>query len=213
MKLDEKGKKRLAVSGGAVIGVVLLVSIMSQFVKPSQGNPASASTESTTAKEAEVTIDLVESQETEDRNEIQVTINSETVPIEAETLPAQTDLPEQALQPEVTKPAEPSAEQKTNPEQKPNGETVTETQAPVAHDAVVAPTEAATVAEEVVQTEAVTDVPVAEETTASQPQGGGTNNSGQTYFPGFGWVDGTGEGQGTTADDMYENGNKIGIMD
>ena len=29
----------------------------------------------------------------------------------------------------------------------------------------------------------------------------------------FGWIDEIGEGQGTVAEDMYENGNKIGIMD
>lgn len=211
MKLDEKGKRRLAVSGCAVIGVVLLVSIVSQFVKPSQGNQPSASTETVT--EAEVSIDLVESQQTEERNEIKETISSEAVSIEAETLPAQTDLPEQALQPEVTKPAEPSQEQKTDPQQKPNGETVTETPAPVAHDAVVAHTEAATAAEEVVQTEGVTEVPVEEETTASQPQGGETNGTNKVYVPGFGWIEGSGDSQGIAADDMYENGNKIGIMD
>lgn len=31
-------------------------------------------------------------------------------------------------------------------------------------------------------------------------------------MPGFGWIDDVGEGQGTTAEDMYENGNKIGNM-
>ena len=36
----------------------------------------------------------------------------------------------------------------------------------------------------------------------------------QIYVPGFGWVENQGGGgSGTTADDMYENGNKIGIMD
>lgn len=52
-------------------------------------------------------------------------------------------------------------------------------------------------------------VPVAPET----PTGGETNGNGQIYVPGFGWIDDIGEGQGTTNEDMYENGNKIGIMD
>lgn len=45
----------------------------------------------------------------------------------------------------------------------------------------------------------------------SEPKGG-EKKDGQVYLPGFGWVSETG-GSGTTADDMYENGNKIGIMD
>lgn len=33
------------------------------------------------------------------------------------------------------------------------------------------------------------------------------------YVEGFGWITDEGEGSGIYADDMYENGNKIGIMD
>ncbi len=34
------------------------------------------------------------------------------------------------------------------------------------------------------------------------------------WIPGFGWIDDNGGGNvGTVAEDMYENGNKIGIMD
>ncbi len=32
------------------------------------------------------------------------------------------------------------------------------------------------------------------------------------YVPGFGWIEGQGPNQATYAEDMYENGNKIGIM-
>jgi len=46
-----------------------------------------------------------------------------------------------------------------------------------------------------------------------EPQGGDTNNQGKTYLPGFGWIENSGENQGTVAEDMYENGNKIGNMD
>ena len=45
----------------------------------------------------------------------------------------------------------------------------------------------------------------------SAPQGG-EKKDGKVYLPGFGWVTETG-GSGSTADDMYENGNKIGEMD
>ena len=47
---------------------------------------------------------------------------------------------------------------------------------------------------------------------ATDPPAGSTNSSGQVYVPGFGYVDNSGENHGGTLDDMYENGNKIGIM-
>lgn len=46
---------------------------------------------------------------------------------------------------------------------------------------------------------------------ASEPSGGETKD-GKVYLPGFGWVTNTG-GSGSTASDMYENGNKVGQMD
>lgn len=46
----------------------------------------------------------------------------------------------------------------------------------------------------------------------STPKSGDKNSKGQVWVPGFGWVDNSGENVGTKADDMYENGNKIGNM-
>ena len=41
----------------------------------------------------------------------------------------------------------------------------------------------------------------------------GDQKDGKIYVPGFGWIeDNGGGGSGTTAGDMYENGNKIGNM-
>lgn len=49
--------------------------------------------------------------------------------------------------------------------------------------------------------------------TSGTPKDGDIKN-GKIYFEGFGWVDYNGGGtSGTQADDIYENGNKIGIMD
>ena len=48
--------------------------------------------------------------------------------------------------------------------------------------------------------------------TETEPAAGSTNSSGQVYVPGFGYVENSGANQGGTLDDMYENGNKIGIM-
>lgn len=41
----------------------------------------------------------------------------------------------------------------------------------------------------------------------------GDTKDGMVYVEGFGWLPDEGVGSGTNADDMYENGNKVGIMD
>ena len=38
------------------------------------------------------------------------------------------------------------------------------------------------------------------------------NGKRQSYFLGFGWIEDKGENECIFAEDMYENGNKIGIM-
>lgn len=49
--------------------------------------------------------------------------------------------------------------------------------------------------------------------TSSTPKDGEIRD-GKIYFEGFGWIDYEGGGtSGTQADDIYENGNTIGIMD
>ena len=79
----------------------------------------------------------------------------------------------------------------TNPTQKPTGEKVE----PDKKD------------EELVSTESQNPIK------DSSPAGGDTKQ-GQIFIPGFGWVKDEGGGaQGTTAEDMFENGNKIGNMD
>lgn len=107
--------------------------------------------------------------------------------------PAQTDQTEQSIQPDVTKPEKPSEQVLTDPTQMPDGTKVETPLVPVEHEAVVTPTKP-------------TPAP-------GEPQAGDTQN-GQIYVPGFGWVENNGGGgSGTTLNDMYENGNKIGIMD
>lgn len=51
--------------------------------------------------------------------------------------------------------------------------------------------------------------------TSAEPKMGDTriiDGKRQSYFLGFGWVDDMGENECTFAEDMYENGNKIGSM-
>ncbi len=98
----------------------------------------------------------------------------------------------QTIQGDVKKPKEPSKEKLTDPTKKPDGEKLEEPPENVDHDKVKKPEEAPKKKDE--------------------PQGGDKKN-GKIYVPGFGWIDDIGEGEGSKADDMYENGNKIGNMD
>lgn len=99
----------------------------------------------------------------------------------------------QTIQVDVKKPKEPTKEELTDPTKKPDREKVEEPPKNIDHDKVEKPEEPPKKKDE--------------------PQGGDKNNKGQTYLPGFGWVENSGENQGTKAEDMYENGNKIGNMD
>ena len=105
----------------------------------------------------------------------------------------QTDLPDQSIQSDPTKP-EVTPEQLTDPATKPDGEKVNGTPQATDHNNATVP-----------------------ETTApastGDPQAGETKD-GMMYVPGFGWMkDNGGVGEGTYAEDMYENGNKVGDMD
>ena len=101
---------------------------------------------------------------------------------------------EQTIQPDVKKP-EPTEEQLTNPAQTPDGLKV-DTPAP----------------EELTNPDKKPPNAPKQPDPPKQPQGGDTQN-GKIFIPGFGWVDDHGGGgQGTTDNEMYENGNKIGIM-
>ena len=46
-----------------------------------------------------------------------------------------------------------------------------------------------------------------------QPQGDSTNESGAGYLPGFCYIESSGKGTAIQDDSIYENGNKVGIMD
>lgn len=201
MKMNDKKKRNFIIAGGVVAIVVLTVVIGGKFHKPAQDADIAAAVLSETKAETEAVpnteIEKVES------TGATATAASHTVDKETETLPPQAEQMEQKIQTEVTKPAEPSMDQKINPKQKPNGETVVETE-PVNHEDVVAST-AAPVVEEVQETEA------AESSSSNETQGGETS-AGGIYVPGFGWVEGAGDSYGVTAEDIYENGNKIGIM-
>lgn len=207
MKMNEKTKKGLIVAGGTAVIIALVIAIGSQFGNSSkEADVLPSSTEVLT--EIEVTTEV---KPTTEKKEITVAPTTESRETEMETLPSQTDQPEQSIQTEPTKPAAPSEEQKKNPQQKPSGETVAEVTA-VKHEEAI-PETAPPVVEEVPETaaaELAETSPATDSAKNSETQGGNANAG--IYVPGFGWVEGNGDSYGTTLEDMYENGNKIGIM-
>ena len=201
MKMTEKTKRRLAVGAGVVLCVGLIAGIALRFGKTSAGEDRLP--EESTAV-TEIIVDPSEIQTEGSREEPgteELVIQPETgasgeagetsAPVDSR--PAQTDQTEQSIQPDVTKPEPPSEQALTDPTQMPDGTKLETPPVPVEHEEVVTPTE-----------------PTPE---PGEPQAGDTQN-GQIYVPGFGWVENHGGGgSGTVAEDMYENGNKIGSMD
>ena len=196
MKLTEKTKRYLAIGGGAVICIGLVAAISLQFGKMPAGEDTLPEESSAVT---EIVVDPGEVQIEESDSAADLVIKPETGTETEETAypvdsrPAQTDQTEQSIQPDVTKPEEPSEDVLTDPTQMPDGTKVETPPTPGGHDEVGTPTEP--------------------EPVPGEPQAGDTQN-GQIYIPGFGWVQNNGGGgSGTVAEDMYENGNKIGIMD
>lgn len=197
MKMTEKTKKYLVVGSGATICVALIAAIGLQFGKSSSGEDKTVGESSTTT---EVVVDPSKYSGKDDKESPDITLPPEKESSQSteakppvDSRPAQTDQPEQSIQPEVKKPEAPSEEALHDPTTKPDGTKVDTPPEPVEHEAVEQPEE-------------LPPEP-------NEPQGGDTEN-GKIYIPGFGWVEDHGGGSsGTTADDMYENGNKIGIMD
>lgn len=193
MKITEKSKKYLAIGGGAVICIALIAAISLQFGKPSAGEDDRPENSSAPM---EIVIDASELPAETEKTEPVIQPNTDAESETGQTVdsrPAQTDQAEQSIQPEVVKPTEPDEAAKSDSTQKPDGTKVDTPPVPVEHDAVVVPSEPSPA--------------------SNTPQAGDTSG-GQIYIPGFGWTeDNGGGGSGTTAGDMYENGNKIGIMD
>lgn len=198
MKMTERTKKYLAVGAGAVVCIVLIAAISLQFGKaPSLESDVPEESSAVT----EIIVDpSIDSKEKESENGSGVTLPPEKKTGQSaeeqaavDSRPAQTDQPEQSIQPDVTKPEPPSEEVLHDPTMKPDGTKVDTPPEPVEHDAVEPPEELPT--------------------ELDTPQAGETKGD-QIYVPGFGWVENHGGGSsGIVADDMYENGNKIGIMD
>lgn len=208
--ISDKTKKWLVVTGGLVICAVLVVMISSQFKKepiedvvlPSQGEQVSDvtiekpnDTEKLDEEEIKDKEDKVDITDQEDKTEKEkgVKVPPIKIPNTQSTNKNGVDKgTEQTIQKDVEKPKEPTKEQLTDPTQKPNGEKVTESPTNVDHEKV--------------------EKPVEPPKKNDEPKGGDTKD-GKVFVPGFGWIDDIGEGEGSKAEDMYENGNKVGTMD
>ena len=196
--MAEKKKKYWILAGGIVICILLICVIGIQFQKeekqPMVMLEAETESETDLIIEPEVIAESADPEQeetgtmTEDSEEETETID-ETESKE-ETTQEKTDAVKQSIQPEVTKPEEPESEVLADPTQRPDG----------------------TPAEIPAETTG-TGAAASPEPEVSEPQAGDTNE-GQIYIPGFGWVEDEGGGVNSVPlDDMYENGNKIGIMD
>lgn len=192
MKLTEKTKRYLLVLGGILLGAGLLIGIWLQL-KPKAVQQERFGME--TGEDAEITLDLEQNggqageTETGDGRE-------ET---EAESLQIETELGTGAGQE-----GEDTSKNEADDGQK--RETVQSIQPDVKKPEV---------SEEALKNpeqQPEENVPV-ETTGQEEPQAGDTDG-GQIFIPGFGWVENEGGGSsGTVTQDMYENGNKIGVMD
>lgn len=210
-KINDNIKKWLVVAGGLVICAVLVAMISSRFQKepledmvlPNEktevGNiiiekPNDKGKEGT--KENDDKIEDVNSKDNEDKIEKEEGIKVPPIKVPDTQVTNKNGVDKgtkQTIQKDAEKPKEPRKEELTDPTQKPNGEKVVEPPKNVDHDKV--------------------EKPIEPPKKKDEPKGGDTNNKGQTYLPGFGWIENSGENQGSKAEDMYENGNKVGNMD
>lgn len=189
-------KKWLAVAGGLALCAVLVVLIAGRFAEEP---PQEAPLPSNSTQPGDV---IVQNPEVGGTPESQTPEKEDDLVVVKPEVPATTPAPdgggavssgtEQTIQADPVKPT-PSEEELKDPTQKPDGTPVEGTPTPEDHNNVAPP-----------------ETPPKDN---DGPQGGDTNSKGQTYLPGFGWIDNSGENQAIQAEDMYENGNKIGIMD
>ena len=185
--INDKTKRRLIIASGLIISVILIVLISAQFKKEPIEDVVLPD-QSIEANDVIIENPVITEKEDEiivPEIEILNTEKADNGGIDTGT--------EQTIQGDVEKPKEPTEKQLTDPTQKPNGEKVETPPEPVEHDKVEKPT----------GTPKSNDV----------PQGGDTNNKGQTYLPGFGWIENSGENQGTAVDGEGDINKQIGNMD
>lgn len=180
--MTEKSKKRLTIAGASVLGLALVVAIGMQFTK-APGEPDTLPTPEQSASSVAPEVQ---------KPDVVVTPPS-TPASQPEQLPPQTDLPEQKLQPDAVKPEAPVPPKTSDgTDRTPSSD----------KDHEFTPESPNTPPTYKPQDTEIKPTPPAE----SKPQGGGGG------LPGFDNVPDGGANTVIDADDMYENGNKIGDM-
>jgi outer membrane biosynthesis protein TonB len=100
--MSDKTKRRIAIAGASVICLALVVAIGMQFAKE-PAKPDASLQEPVSSSDAAPDI-----QDNTEKKEVVVSPQTTPEPESSETLPPQTDLPEQKLQPDPVKPAAPA---------------------------------------------------------------------------------------------------------
>lgn len=191
--MKDKTKKRLIIAGLAAVCVLAVFGISRVLYKepvqtlPEEGKPA---------EEVELVVDTdetmqvpEETESTEEKTDLVIEVETDNT-VESGTQEIQPD----PVKTEDEKPKEPPALAEDADVTNPNIEPAYEE-----------PTQNGEAAEK-----AENNTPASDNGAPSH----GDTKDGMIYIDGFGWVPNEGGGgSGTEADDMYENGNKVGIMD
>lgn len=184
--MNDKKKKWLFVLGGLAVSIVLIAMIAGQF-KKAPINDVDIPPQGNDSKNTVVEIPDIQDKE----NDIEL---PDVEIIEQQENSNGVDKgTEQTIQPNIPEKPTYTEEEIKNPNQKPNGDSINENDKVQDHNKV--------------------EKPLKSPKEDNQPQGGDVNSKGETYLPGFGWIENSGENHGGVAEDMYENGNKVGIMD
>lgn len=198
--MNDKMKKGMIVAACVVIGIILTVLIAGNFEQPQKVDDKLVESQSTEIevkpeiKKSELDKKSEDKKSEKEESEEKLTQGTESQPDSSTgaTIEGSQDegQPAQKIQPRVTKPETPAEEVLKNPEQRPNGESVEGAPVPENHNEVQQP-----------------------ETMPPGTAPEGESQDGKIYAPGFGWIDDIGEGEGIEDGAIYENGNKIGVMD
>lgn len=185
MKMTEKTKRRLAVGGGIAICAGLLVAISLQFKKTPAGE------DELPGKESGTEVSITPPPAAESGEDGSAELNIQPVPTET---PAPTEMPIQTEPPVPTRQPEQSIQPEVEKPQQPDEETLTNPEEKPDGTKVEA-----------------TPEPMDHNTYVPPADDGGESSGGG--LPGFESVPNGGANTAIQADDMYENGNKIGSMD
>lgn len=217
--MKEKTKKWLVTAGLAAVCVGLVFGISRTLYKEPMQKPIIGEVD--THDTEEIVIDIGKRQtEMTGENETEMTADwgetEETLVIEIDRNPKITTASdrEQEIQPE------PKKTEKEKPSGSPaaseNGDTGKSGGQPSDGEAKKSAEQVTDESTKEPVTQPTDEIPRETETRPSDaektPRTGDTKD-GLVYVEGFGWLPDEGEGSGTYASDMYENGNKIGIMD